>query len=175
MTRGQAERLWSVVPAAAAVLCSRASGRAGPADQDPLGSPRWMPPWPSAAPNLEAILGGKAIPRAQVGQFGPDAERMARAAPLIKSRPSGRPPPSCRRLCSTPTPGPPRPGRCSTRAGPRLAGAARDATLYRPLRRAPGERPPPTADAAAQIAARRHPDGKGGGSRCPPCPHPWRL
>ena len=75
-----AERLWGVVPAAAAVLSSRLL--AGPAypDEDPA-AVILEAALAQCGPNLDALLRGGDDPHARAGQFGPDAERMAVLAP----------------------------------------------------------------------------------------------
>ena len=74
-----AERLWSIVPAAAAVLCSRLLGE--PADLGRHHSAALIDAaLVQCGLNLDAMLDGAGDPSAQVGQFGqfgPDAERMA--------------------------------------------------------------------------------------------------
>lgn len=75
-----AEQLWGAIPAAAAVLCSRALAEPPHADDDPAAA-LLDAALAQCGPNLEAVLGGKTDPAARVGQFGPEAERLARLAP----------------------------------------------------------------------------------------------
>ena len=153
-----AERLWGFVPAAAAVLCSRLARPAGPDD-----------PWAVVAdaalaqcgPNLEAVLRGDDDPAAQVGQFGPDAERMAvlsaeqveavwQAAAVVPQT-----------LLDTDTRAVAARQLFDARRTPGLARAAREATsVVRSAERLVAASP--YRRAVTQITARRHPDGKGG-------------
>jgi superfamily I DNA/RNA helicase len=76
----KAERLWGIVPATAAVLCSRLLAEPAPADEDPSAA-LLDAALAECGSNLEAVLGGKADPAARVGQFGPEAERLAPLTP----------------------------------------------------------------------------------------------
>ena len=155
-----AERLWGVVPAAAAVLCSRLL--AEPAD---LGQDRSAAVIDAAlvqcGSNLDAVLDGAGDPSAQVGQFGPDAERMAvlsaeqveavwQAAAVVPQT-----------LLDADTRAVAARQMFDARRTPELARAAREATsIVRSAERLVAASP--YRSAVAQIAARRHPDGKGG-------------
>ena len=76
----KAERLWGVLPPAAAVLCSRLLAEPAPADDHPSAA-LLDAALAQCGHNLEAVLGGKADPAARVGQFGPEAERLALLTP----------------------------------------------------------------------------------------------
>ncbi len=155
-----AERLWGVVPAAAAVLCSRLL--AGPAypDEDPA-AVVLEAALAQCGPNLDALLRGGDDPHARAGQFGPDAERLAVLAPVqveaawpaaaVVPQPlldAGTRVVAARQMFDA-------------RRTPELARAAEDATSVvlsaERLVAASSYR-----RALSQIAARRHPDGKGG-------------
>ena len=155
-----AERLWAMVPAAAAVLCSRLLAE---------------PPGPSrdrsadlldaalvqCGPNLAVLLEGDRDRYAQVGQFGPDAERMAvlsaeqveavwQAAAVVPQA-----------LLDADTRAVAARQMFDARRSAELARAAREATsIVRSAERLVAASP--YRGALAQIAARRHPDGKGG-------------
>jgi superfamily I DNA/RNA helicase len=74
------DRLWSIVPAAAAVLSSRLLSE--PADDEEDASSDLVDAaLAECGPNLDRVLRGDRDPSAQVGQFGPDAERMAVLSP----------------------------------------------------------------------------------------------
>ena len=155
-----AERLWDVVPAAAAVLCSRFL--AEPADP---GQDRSAAVIDAALVqcglNLDTVLDGAGDPSAQVGQFGPDAERMAvlsaeqveavwQAAAVVPQT-----------LLDADTRAVAARQMFDARRTPDLARAAREATsIVRSAERLVAASP--YLGAIAQIAARRHPDGKGG-------------
>ena len=154
-----AERLWGMVPAAAAVLCSRLLAE---------------PPGPSrdrsadlldaalvqCGPNLTVVLEGDRDRYAQVGQFGPDAERMAvlsaeqveavwQAAAVVPQA-----------LLDADTRAVAARQMFDARRSAELARAAREATsIVRSAERLVAASP--YRAALAQIAARRHPDGKG--------------
>jgi hypothetical protein len=155
-----AERLWGTVPAAAAVLCSRLIAEsAGPGREcsaallDAAGA--------QCGPNLTAVLDGDRDPSAQVGQFGPDAERMAvlsaeqveavwQAAAVVPQA-----------LLDADTRAVAARQMFDARRSAELARAAREATtIVRSAERLVAASP--YRSAMAQIAARRHPDGKGG-------------
>jgi hypothetical protein len=141
------------------VLCSRILAR--PACPDD--------PWAVVAdaalaqcgPNLEAVLSGDADPAAQVGQFGPDAERMAvlsaeqveavwQAATVVPQT-----------LLDADTRATAARQLFDARRTSGLARAARDATfVVRSAERLVAASP--YRRAVAQIAVRRHPEGKGG-------------
>ena len=168
-----AERLWSIVPAAAAVLCSRLL--AEPAD---LGRDRSAALIDAAlvqcGSNLDAVLDGAGDPSAQVGQFGPDAERMAvlsaeqveavwQAAAVVPQT-----------LLDADTRAVAARQMFDARRTPELARAAREATsIVRSAERLVACLPVP------ELRSRRSrpgatPMGKADGSRCPPCPRRWR-
>ena len=155
-----AERLWGIVPAAAAVLCSRLL--AGPTypDEDPT-AVVVEAALAQCGPSLDAVLRGADDPHAQVGRFGPEAERMAADQFEAGRGRAGRPRPWSRSPSSTRTPGPPRPRSCSARSEtPELARAAQDATsVVRSAQRLVAASP--YRRAVAQITARCHPGGKG--------------
>jgi superfamily I DNA/RNA helicase len=155
-----AERLWGIVPAAAAVLSS-----------DSLAEPAGTGDGPSPAlidaavaqcgPDLEVILRGNRDPDARVGQFGPDAERLAvlsteqveavwQAAAVV---PQTLLDPDTRAVAARQM--------FDARRTPELARAAREATtIVRAAERLVTTSP--YWSTLAQITARRHPDGKGG-------------
>ena len=112
----KAERLWSVLPPAAAVLCSQLLAEPPPRMMTHL-RPCWMPPWPSAAPTWRPCSMVRAIPPPGLASSGRRRNGWP-CCPLLRSMPSGRRPSLCRRLCSTPTRERSRPARCSTRGGP---------------------------------------------------------
>ena len=154
---GAVERLWGTVPAAAAVLSSRLL--AGPTypDEDPA-AVVVEAALAQCGPSLEAVLRGADDPHAQVGRFGPDAERMA--ADLLEAKqPSAAVVPQP--LLDADTRAVAAAQLFSARLTPELARAAEDATSIvgsaaRLVAASPYRR------AVAQIAARRHPGGKGG-------------
>ena len=159
--RGAAEQLWGTVPAAAAVLCSRFLAEPPGPNRGPLGRPPGCGPGP-----VRAEPGGRPRGRSMTGT--PRSASSGRtpsgwpSCPPNRSRRSGRPPPSSRRPCSTQTPGPSPPGRCSTPAGhPTGPGRARGHLIVRSAGTPRGRLPLP-GRGRAQIAARRHPDRKGG-------------
>ena len=163
-----AERLWDLVPAAAAVLSSRLL--AGPAypDEDPT-AVVIEAALAQCGPSLDAVLRGADDPHAQVGRFGPDAERMA--ADLLEAE---QPPAAVvpQPLLDADTRAVAAAQLFGARRTPELARAAQDATsVVRSAERLVAASP--YRRAAAQIAARCHPGGKGDGSRCPPCPRHW--
>ena len=163
-----AERLWSIVPAAAAVLCSRLL--AGPAypDEDPA-AVVMEAALAQCGPNLAALLRGDDDPHARAGQFGPDAERMAmpaaeRMAMLTADQVDASWPAAAvvpQPLLAAATIAVAARQMFDARRTPELARAAQDATFVvssaeRLVAASPYRR------AGAQIAARRHPGGKGG-------------
>ncbi len=155
-----AERLWDTVPAAAAVLCSRSLSEPPGAARDGsaaiLDAARVQ-----CGPNLAVILDGDRDPCAQVGQFGPDAERMAvlsaeqveavwQAAAVVPQA-----------LLDADTRAVAARQMFDARRSAELTRAAREATsIVRSAERLVAVSP--YRAAMAQIAARRHPDGKGG-------------
>ncbi len=155
-----AERLWDVAPAAAAVLCSRLL--AGPAypDEDPA-AVVMEAALAQCGPNLDALLRGGDDPHARAGRLGPDAERMAVLAPgqVEAAWPAAAVVPqplldaSTRVVAARQV--------FDARRTPELARAAEDATsVVRSAERLVAASP--YRRALSQIAARRHPDGKGG-------------
>jgi hypothetical protein len=155
-----AERLWDTIPAAAAVLCSQLlSEPPGPARDRAaslLDAARVQ-----CGPNLAVILHGDRDPCAQVGQFGPDAERLAvlsaeqveaawQAAAVVPQA-----------LLDTDTRAVAARQLFDARRSAELARAGREATsIVRSAERLVTASPYQAA--VAQITARRHPDGKGG-------------
>ena len=155
-----AERLWGVVPAAAAVLSSRLL--AGPAypDEDPA-AVILEAALAQCGPNLDALLRGGDDPHARAGQFGPDAERMAVLAPgqveaawpaaAVVPQPlldAGTRVVAARQMFDA-------------RRTPELTRAAEHATsVVLSVERLVGASS--YRRAVSQIAARRHPGGKGG-------------
>ena len=155
-----AERLWSIVPAAAAVLCSRLL--AGPAypDEDPAALVMEAA-LARCGPNLAALLRGDDDPHARAGQFGPDAERMAMlaAGQVEASWPAA--PVVPQPLLDAATIAAAARQMFDARRTPALARAAQDAaSVVRSAERLVAASP--YRRAGAQIAARRHPGGKGG-------------
>ena len=160
-----AERLWGTVPAAAAVLSSRLL--AGPTypDEDPT-AVVMEAALAQCGPSLAAVLRGADDPHAQVGRFGPDAERMAagQVEAQVEGQIEAQPP----AVAAVPQPL----LDADTRAvaatqlfgalrTPELARAAQDATsVVRSAERLVAASP--YRRATAQIAARRHPGGTGG-------------
>jgi superfamily I DNA/RNA helicase len=71
-----AERLWGIAPAAAAVLSSRFLAEPAGVGHGPLAT-LIDAAVAQCGPNLDTVLHGDRDPAAQVGQFGPDAERLA--------------------------------------------------------------------------------------------------
>jgi len=172
-----AERLWGIVPAAAAVLSSRLL--AGPTypDEDPT-AVVLEAALAQCGPSLDAVLGGAEDPHAQVGRFGPDAERLA-ADQAAAERPPAvqaaakRPPVVQAAAKRPPAVVVPQPLLdADTRAAaaaqlfaarltPELARAAQDATSVvgsaeRLVAATPYRR------AVVQVRARHHPGGQGG-------------
>ncbi|MGH3275416.1 MAG: hypothetical protein ACRDNZ_13975, partial [Streptosporangiaceae bacterium] len=155
-----AERLWGTVPAAAAVLCSRIlaepPGSGGDRAAAVLDAARAQ-----CGPNLAAVLDGNRDPCAQGGQFGPNAERLAvlsaeqveaawQAAAVVPKA-----------LLDVDTRAVAARQMFDARRSAELARAAREATsVVRSAERLVAASP--YRAAVAQIAARRHPDGKGG-------------
>jgi hypothetical protein len=153
-----AERLWDLVPAAAAVLSSRLL--AGPAypDEDPA-AVVLEAALARCGPSLDAVLGGAGDPHAQVGRFGPEAERKAAADQVEAERPPAAVVPQPLLDADT-----------RAVAAARLFGARRTAELARVAQDATSvvrsaERlvaASPYRRTVAQIAARCHPGGKAG-------------
>ena len=155
-----AERLWSMVPAAAAVLCSLLL--AEPADPGQDRSAALIDAAvDQCGPNLDALLGGDGDPSAQVGQFGPDAERMAVLSPEQVEAVWQAAAVVPQTLLDADTRAVAARQMFDARRTPELARAARDATsIVRSAERLVTASP--FRGAVAQISARRHPDGKGG-------------
>ena len=155
-----AEQLWNTVPAAAAVLCSRLLA-------EPLGASRDRSATlldaaqVQCGPNLVALLEGDRDRYAQVGQFGPNAERMAilsaeqveavwQAAAVVPQA-----------LLDADTRAVAARQMFDARRTPELTRAAREAiSIVRSAERLVAASA--YRAAVAQIAARRHTDGKGG-------------
>jgi hypothetical protein len=155
-----AERLWGAVPGAAAVLCSRLLAESAGAGRE-FSAGLLDAAGAQCGPNLTAVLPGDRDPSAQVGQFGPDAERMAvlsseqveavwQAAAVVPQA-----------LLDADTRAVAARQMFDARRTAELARAAREATtIVRSAERLVAASP--YRSAMAQIAARRHPDGKGG-------------
>ena len=155
-----AERLWGMSPAAAAVLCSRLLAEPPGPNRD-RSADLLDAALVQCGANLAAVLEGDRDRYAQVGQFGPDAERMAvlsaeqveavwQAANVV---PQALLDADTRLVAARQM--------FHARRTPQLAGAAREATsIVRSAERLMVASP--YRAALAQIAARRHPDGKGG-------------
>ncbi|MGH3179394.1 MAG: hypothetical protein ACRDPF_36640, partial [Streptosporangiaceae bacterium] len=155
-----AERLWSTVPAAAAVLSSRSLAEPPGPGRD-RSAALLDAALVQCGPNLAAVLDSDRDPSAQVGQFGPDAERMAvlsaeqveavwQAAAVVPQA-----------LLDADTRAVAARQMFDARRSAELARAAREATsIVRSAERLVAASPYRVA--VAQIAARRHPDGKGG-------------
>ncbi|HUZ56116.1 MAG TPA: hypothetical protein VMU94_26775 [Streptosporangiaceae bacterium] len=151
------ERLWSAVPGAAAVLTGQALAQpAGVLSADLLDAAVAQ-----CGGNLTQILDGDNDPCARVGQFGPDAERMAhltadqleavwQAAAVVPQAllDADTRVVAARRMFDA-------------RRTPELAQAARDAaTVVRSAERLVAASA--YSGAASQIRGRSHPDGRGG-------------
>jgi hypothetical protein len=155
-----AEQLWGTLPAAAAILCSSVLAQAdGP--EEGLLADIIEAAQAQCGPSLAAMLSGTGDPCAQVGQFGPDAERMAllsadqieavwQAAAVV---PQALLDADTRMIAARQM--------FDARRTAELSRAAREASLIvRAAERLVAASPYPGA--AAPIAARRHPGGKGG-------------
>jgi len=154
----KAERLWGVLPPAAAVLCSRLLAVPAPADGHPSAA-LLDAALAQCGHNLEAMLGGEADPAAGVGRFGPDAERLALLTPdqvdavwqAAAVVPQALLDADTRAIAA----------RQMFDARRHLAGPARDAAVV--VRDAEQlVTASPYREAAALITARRHPERKGG-------------
>ena len=155
-----AERLWGMIPAAAVVLCSRLLAEPPGPNRD-RSADLLDAALVQCGPNLAAVLEGDRDRYAQVGQFGPDAERMAvlsaeqveavwQAAAVVPQA-----------LLDADTRAVAARQMFDARRSAELARAAREATsIVRSAERLVAASPYRVA--LAQIAARRHPDGKGG-------------
>ena len=151
------ERLWDLVPAAAAVLSSRLL--AGPAypDEDPA-AVVLEAALARCGPGLDAVLGGADDPHAQLGQFGPDAERMAAGQVEPEQSPAAVVP---QPLLDADTRAVAAARLFGARQTPELARFAQDATsVVRSAERLVAASP--YRRAVTQIAARCHPGGKAG-------------
>ena len=131
----------------------------------------WRPRWPSAARAWMLCSAALTIRTPRSAGSG----QTPNGWPLTRSRRDhGRPRPWSRSPSSTPTPGPSRPSNCSARSGhPNWPGPHR--------RRPPSSVPrsawwsPPRTAVRCRISRPGNiPAGRGGGSRCPPCPCHWR-
>ena len=155
-----AEHLWGIAPAAASVLCSRLltePGRPGEGPSDAVVDAALA----QCGPNLDALLCGDDDPAVQVGQFGPDAERMAMLSPEQVEAAWQAAAVVPQTLLDADTRAAAARQMFDARRTPELARAARDATsIVRSAERLVAASPYPTA--ITQITARRHPDGKGG-------------
>lgn len=155
-----AERLWEVVPAAAAVFTSRvltAPAEAGDGSSAGLADVALA----RCGTNLDSVLSGDGDPCAQVGRFGPDTERLAvisleqldaiwQAAAVVPQA-----------LLDTDTRAVAARRMFDARRRPGLTRAARHATsIVRSAHRLVAASA--YRSVGTQIAARRHPDGKGG-------------
>ena len=157
-----AERLWGIVPAAAAVLSSRLLAGPNYPDEDPA-AVVVEAALAQCGPSLDAVLRGAGDPYAQVGRFGPEAERMAADQVEAGQLEPERPP-----VAVVPQPLLDADTRAVAAARlfdalrtPELARAAQDATaVVRSAERLVTASP--YRRAVAQIAARCHPGGKGG-------------
>jgi len=155
-----AEKLWAIIPCAAAVLTSHELSISVAADGS-LPAALIDASAAQCGANLASVLNGDGDPCAQVGQFGPDAERMAvlpaeqveaiwQAAAIVPQA-----------LLDADTRAVAARRMFDARRTPALARAAREATsIVRSADRLIGASP--YRSAGTQIAARRHPDGKGG-------------
>lgn len=154
-----AEQLWNVIPAAAALLSSQLL--AVPSLPDSGSRVYFDAALAQCGSNLDALLSGRSDPDARVGQFGPDAERMAwfsaeqieavwQAAAVV---PQALLDADTRTIAARQM--------FDARRTPELARAARDAAvIVRFAERLVAASP--YRSATALIAARRHPEGKGG-------------
>jgi len=155
-----AEQLWGTLPAAAAILCSSVLAQAADSG-GALAADIVEAAQAQCGPSLSAVLSGAGDPCAQVGQFGPDAERMAllsadqieavwQAAVVV---PQALLDADTRAIAARQM--------FDARRTTELSRAAREAGLIvRAAERLVAASPYPCA--AAPIAARRHPGGKGG-------------
>ena len=155
-----AERLWGVVPAAAAVLSSRFLTESAGVEYGPS-AVLIDAAIAECGSNLDTILHGDRDPAAQVGQFGPDAERLAvlsaeqveavwQAAAVVPQTFLDR---DTRAVAARQM--------FDARRTPELARAAREAaTIVRSAEQLVTASP--YWSTLAQITARRHPDRKGG-------------
>jgi hypothetical protein len=153
------ERLWGVIPAAAAVLSSRLLAR--PAHPDDLCAAVVDAALAQCGSNLDVVLRKDDDPSAQVGQFGPDAERMdlfsAEQVDAVWQAAAVVP----QTLLDVDTRAVAARQMFDSRRTPELARAARDATfVVRSAERLVAASAYPGA--VTQIMARRHPDRKGG-------------
>jgi superfamily I DNA/RNA helicase len=149
-----AERLWSVAPAAAAVLCSRLLAGPPYPDEDPA-SVVMKAAQAECGPALAALLRGDGDPHPQSAQFGPDTERMALFAPNLEAAAVPH------SLLDAPTRAAAARQLFEARRHPDLARAVPDApSVIRSAERLVASSP--YRYARTQIAARIHPDGSGG-------------
>jgi len=149
-----AESLWSVAPAAAAVLCSRLL--AGPAypDEDPA-AVVMKAALTQCGSALAALLRGDDDPHAQSIRFGPDTERMALFASQLEAAAVPH------SLLDAPARAAAARQLFNTRRNPDLARAVQDApSVIRSAERLVSASP--YRRARTQITGRLHPDGNGG-------------
>jgi hypothetical protein len=149
-----AERLWSVAPAAAAVLCSRLLAGPPYPDEDPA-AVVMKAAQAQCGSVLAALLRGDGDPHPQSAQFGPDTERMALFAPNLAAAAVPR------SLLDAPTRAAAARQLFEARRHPDLARAVPDApSVIRSAERLVAGSP--YRYARTQITARLHPDGSGG-------------
>jgi hypothetical protein len=157
------ERLWAVLPGAAAVLTggvlAKISDGADGADGARAGLMEAA--LAQCGANLQCVLQGDGDPYAKVGQFGPDAERMALLTPeqleAIWQAAAVVP----QALLDADTRAVAARRMFDARRTPALARAAREATIVvRSAERLVAASP--YRGLERQIASRRHPDGRGG-------------
>jgi superfamily I DNA/RNA helicase len=155
-----AEQLWSIVPGAAAVLCSRLLAEPADTGQDPSAA-IVDAALAQCGPNLGAVLYGDGDPSAQVGQFGPNAERMALLSPEQVEAVWQAAAVVPQALLDADTRAVAARQMFDARRAPELIRAAREAaSIVRSAEHLVSASP--YWSVAAQIGARRHPDGKGG-------------
>jgi superfamily I DNA/RNA helicase len=160
-----AERLWGVIPAAAAVLSSRLLSQAAGLGEETVAAVADAA-LAQCGPALDAVLADGRDPAAQVGQFGPDAERMAvlpveqleavwQAAAVV---PQALLDPDTRVVAARQM--------FDARRSPELTQAARDAgSILRAAQHLVAASP--YRRAGAQVSARLHPDRKGAWTTLP--------
>jgi hypothetical protein len=149
-----AERLWSVAPAAAAVLCSRLLAGPPYPDEDPA-AVVLKAAQAQCGPALAALLRGDGDPHPQSAQFGPDTERMALFAPSLEAVAVPH------SLLDAATRAAAAGQLFEARRHPDLARAVPDApSVIRSAERLVASSP--YRYARTQITARLHPDGSGG-------------
>ncbi len=152
-----AEKLWGVIPGAAAVLTSETlSGPANPQVADLIDAAAAQ-----CGETIRELLDGHDDPWAQVGQFGADAERLALLTPEQLEAVWQAAAVVPRALLDADTRAIAARRLFDARRTSELAKASKNATsIVRSAERLVALSAYP--DAIGQIAARRHPDGKGG-------------